>query len=100
MNGIVILELFQRPNGALNGAPARRRRCGRRRPYGTRYCTRSRSCRGLSPAVGASGQRQRQGGVMYTLRDIQQEELQIEKYLEIDKLPPGLHKRMKELDDR
>ena len=37
---------------------------------------------------------------MYTLRDIQQEELQIEKYLEIDKLPPGLHKRMKELDDR
>lgn len=50
--------------------------------------------------MGASGQRQRQGGVMYTLRDIQQEELQIEKYLEIDKLPPGLHKRMKELDDR
>lgn len=37
---------------------------------------------------------------MYTLRDIQQEEAQIEKYLEIDKLPPGLHKRMKELDDR
>ena len=40
------------------------------------------------------------GTAMYTLRDIQQEELQIEKYLEFDKLPAGLHKRMKELDDR
>ena len=37
---------------------------------------------------------------MYTLRDIEQERLQCEKYLEIDKLPPNTWRRMKESEDR
>ena len=37
---------------------------------------------------------------MYTLRDIEQETLTVEKYLEIDKLPAGTWRRMKESEER